>query len=269
MSKFFLSFFFIAFTTNTFSTVVLEKYKKTDEVTIRITDKIVFSDLVDFKNALQRIENDKLKLHLNTVQLVSDGGSGLTAVEIGRLIRKNNLNTYVAPKDYCSSACFVIFLGGVQRYGFGNLGLHDSTFSEDVKFEKKDLTKLIEQSDKRHIDYLREMDISVSLADIVHGTKFWDVRYLTEEEKSLYRVNGTDRATSEVLVIEISKERKLSKEEFKKVLRTNYSSCNAEMKYLKQTTWDCVRTRNYVQPWLDISNASIKYVYEALIELLN
>ena len=82
-------------------------------------------------------------------------------------------------------------------------------------------------------------------------------------------MNGTDRATSEVLITEISKERKISKEDLKKILRTNYSSCTDEMKYLKQTTWDCVRTRNYVQPWLDISNASIKYVYEALIELLN
>ena len=53
MRKFFLSFFFIAFTTNTFSTVILEKYKKTDEVTIRITNKIAQSDLQEFKNALQ------------------------------------------------------------------------------------------------------------------------------------------------------------------------------------------------------------------------
>lgn len=202
------------------------------------------------------------------MQLDSDGGSGLTAVEIGRLIRKSNLNTYVAPKDYCSSACFVIFIGGIQRYGFGNLGVHDSTFSEDVKFEKKDLTKLIEQSDKRHIDYLKEMDISVSVADVIHGTKFWDVRYLTEEEKSLYRVNGTDRATSEVLITEISKERKISKEDLKKILRTNYSSCNDEMKYLKQTAWDWVRTRNYVQPWFEIKVVSTKYVYEAIKEKL-
>lgn len=269
MRKFFLSFFFIAFTTNTFSTVILEKYKKTDEVTIRITNKIAQSDLQEFKNALQRIETEKMKLHLNTVQLESDGGSGLTAVEIGRLIRKNNLNTYVAPKDYCSSACFVIFLGGVQRYGFGNLGVHDSTFSEDAKFERKDLTKLIEQSDKRHIDYLREMDVSVSLADIVHGTKFWDVRYLTEEEKILYRVNGTDRATSEILVTEISKDRKISKDEFKKILRTNFSSCNDEMKYLTHTAWDCIKTRNYKEPWFEMTVASMKYVYEAIRELLH
>lgn len=268
MRKFLLSLFFIAFTTNAFSTVILEKYKKTYEVTLRITNKIAQSDLQEFKNALQRIETEKMKLHLSTVQLESDGGSGLTAVEIGRLIRKKNLNTYVAPKNYCSSACFVIFLGGVQRYGFGNLGVHDSTFSEEFKFERTDLTKLIEQSDKRHIDYLREMDISVSLADVVHSTKFWDVRYLTEEEKSLYRVNGTDRSTSEVLVTEISNDRKISKEEFKKILRTNYSSCTDEMKYLKQTTWDCIMTREFRVPWYELIFASIKYVFEAIRELI-
>ena len=268
MFKKLLFLFFIACTTNAFSLVILEKYKTTDEVTISISNKIVSSDLTEFKHALQRIETDKLKLHLNTVQLVSDGGSGLTAVEIGRLIRKKNLNTYVAPKDYCSSACFVIFLGGVQRYGFGNLGVHDSTFTEEVKFERNGLTKLIEQSDKRHIDYLREMDISVALADIVHSTKFWDVRYLTEEEKSLYRVNGTDRASSEILVTEISKTRKISKEEFKKILRTNYSSCNDEMKYLKQTAWDCIKNRNYKEPWLVMTFALIIYMYEGIKELV-
>ena len=159
-------------------------------------------------------------------------------------------------------------MGGAQRYGFGNLGVHDSTFSEDVKFERKELTKLIDQSDKRHIDYLREMDISTSLADIVHGTKFWDVRYLTEEEKSLYRVNGTDRSTSEILVTEISKERKLSKEEFKKILRTNYSSCNAEMKYLKQTTWDCLKTREHKYPWSEMVASLFKYFFAVISELI-
>ena len=262
-------FLFITFTSNSFSAVSIEKYNKTDEVTIRITDKIVSNDLTEFKNALMRIETEKMKLHLNTVQLDSDGGSGNTAVAIGRLIRKNNLNTYVAPKDYCSSACFVIFLGGVQRYGFGNLGVHDSTFSEDVKYERKDLVKLIEQSDKRHIDYLNEMDISTSLADVIHSTKFWDVRYLTEEEKNLYRVNGTDRAISEILFKEISSEKNITREEFKKILNSQYGKCFNEMKYLKQTTWECVRTRNYVQPWFEMTVLSIKYVYETIKEKLN
>ena len=250
-------FICISFTCNGYSAVTLEKYKKTDEVTIIITDKIVSNDLSDFKTALQRIELEKMKLHLNTVQLESDGGSGLAAFEIGRLIRKNNLNTYVAPKDYCSSACFVIFLGGVQRYGFGNIGIHDSTFAEDAKFEYKDLAKLVEQSDKRHIDYLKEMDISVYLAELMHSTMFWDVRFLTEDEKILFRVNGTDRATSEILVKELSKERNITKEDLKKILDSQYRDCFNEMKYLKQTAWGCVRTRNYVEPWFDMTVASI------------
>jgi hypothetical protein len=260
---------FFSFISNGYTAVILEKYKKTDEVTIKITDKIVSSDLSEFSTALQRIESEKMKLHLNTVQLDSDGGSGLAAFEIGRLIRKNNLNTYVAPKDYCSSACFVIFLGGVQRYGFGSIGVHDSTFGEDAKFEYKNLAKLIEQSDKRHIDYLKEMDISGNVAELMHSTMFWDVRFLTEDEKILFRVNGTDRATSEILVNEISKVRKIPKEDFKKILNSQFSECIGEMKYLKQTAWDCVKTRNYKQPWVEMTVASIKYVSEAIKELFN
>jgi hypothetical protein len=112
------------------------------------------------------------------------------------------------------------------------------------------------------------MDISTSLADVTHSTMFWDVRYLTEEEKNLYRVNGTDRATSEILFKEISFERKITKEELKKIFNSQYSKCFNEMKYLKQTAWDCVRTRNYVQPWFEMTVASIKYVYEGLKELV-
>ena len=264
----FLVLFIAAFSVTAHSKVTLEKYKKSNEVAIRITEKISTIDLDDFRNALQKVEREKLKLHLNTIQLNSEGGSGNTAIAIGRLIRKNNLNTYIAPKDYCASACVPIFLGGVQRYGFGVIGVHDSTFNEEAAFAYKDLPSLIDKSDLRHINYLKEMDISQSLADLIHSTKFWDVRYLTDDEKILFRVNGTDRATSEILVAEMARERNISKAEFKKILSSQYNGCFDEMRYLKQTAWECLKMKDYKVDWWELIKYSMQYSFQVIKETL-
>jgi len=49
------------------------------------------------------------------VNLNSRGGSGLTAENVGKLIRLNDYKTQVSLGSQCSSACGFIFIGGVER----------------------------------------------------------------------------------------------------------------------------------------------------------
>jgi hypothetical protein len=49
------------------------------------------------------------------VNLNSGGGSGLTAENVGKLIRLNDYKTQVSLGSQCSSACGFIFIGGVER----------------------------------------------------------------------------------------------------------------------------------------------------------
>lgn len=266
MSRFFLLAFTFAFVQSSSATVTLESYKDTDKKILKISDHIKREDLKDFQDALEQLKSSNTKLHLNIVQLDSEGGSGNTAIEIGRLIRKNKLNTYIAPKDYCASACVPIFLGGVQRYGYGVIAVHDATYIEDANIVYKDIPSIIAFSDKRHSDYIKEMDISQSLVDAIHSTRFWDIRYLTSEEKILWRVNGTDRTESEVLVTEIAKERGMKREEFTKVVGSHYKECFNEMKYLKQTAWECLKDKEHSLDWWKTTIYLFNYFYEALLE---
>jgi hypothetical protein len=51
----------------------LETYKYTDEVTLKIEDEILPSDLEDFKKALAQIDEYHSILHMNAVHLNSLG----------------------------------------------------------------------------------------------------------------------------------------------------------------------------------------------------
>ena len=50
-----------------------------------------------------------------TVFLNSKGGSVDEALEIGKIIRKYQLNTFLAQGDECLSSCFILFMSGVSR----------------------------------------------------------------------------------------------------------------------------------------------------------
>ena len=125
----------LVFSFNCSATVILERYKNTSEVTITIDHQINEEDLIEFKNALRKIETEKKVLHMNSIQLNSRGGSGAVGRQIGSLIRSKGLYTYVAPKSKCASACVFILMSGVVRYAFGEIGVHRATFTKDNAVE--------------------------------------------------------------------------------------------------------------------------------------
>ena len=88
-----------------------------DEVTpvLRIEGDVLTKDVKDFENALEHLKLTGKKLHMNAVQLNSTGGMWYVGRTIGRLIRREKLNTFVAPESECSSACVALLIGGVDR----------------------------------------------------------------------------------------------------------------------------------------------------------
>ena len=125
----------LIFSINSSASVTLERYKNTNEVTITIDHQIIEEDLIEFKNALGKIETEKKVLHMNSIQLNSRGGSSAVGRQIGSLIRSKGLYTYVAPKSKCASACVFILMSGVVRYAFGEIGVHRATFTKDNAVE--------------------------------------------------------------------------------------------------------------------------------------
>ncbi len=68
---------------------------------------------------------EQLETHQNiiNVKLESRGGDVYTAIQIGRKLRRNKINTIVTGD--CLSACTLIFIGGFQRLTEGGtIGFH-------------------------------------------------------------------------------------------------------------------------------------------------
>jgi len=244
--------------------VSVDPVKNTNAFVISITGRIDSRDANDFAELLKQGSLIGRKLHLNVVQLKSEGGSANAAMEIGRLIRLNGLNTYVAPTDYCASACVYAFLGGVQRYGFGLIAVHDTTYIENSKVVTTDLPLIIAHSDNKIASYVDEMSIGRPLIDAIHSANFWDLRALTVDEKVLWRVNGTDRAASEVLVTQIAQKRGLTREDFVLVVSTQYDHCFSQMRLLKQTVWECLALKDERYDWWKFVRNFLNFVYQSV-----
>lgn len=244
--------------------VSVDPVKNTNAFVISITGRIDSRDAEDFEELLKKGSLTGRPLHLNVVQLKSEGGSANSAMEIGRLIRLNRLNTYVAPTDYCASACVYAFLGGVQRYGFGVIAVHDTTYIENSKVVTADLPLIIAHSDKKIASYVDEMSVGRPLIDAIHSANFWSFRTLTEDEKLLWRVSGTDRAASEVLVTQIAEKRGMTREDFARVVSTQHDQCFSQMRLLKQTVWDCLASKDERFDWWKFLRNFFNFVYQSV-----
>ena len=76
--------------------------------------------LDEIDDILSQIDEKKPKL----ISLNSIGGNVLGALRFARYVRKNQMNTWIAHKQTCASACALVFLAGTQRFSDGNLIVH-------------------------------------------------------------------------------------------------------------------------------------------------
>lgn len=118
------------------------------------------------------------------VEINSIGGDVIEAIKIGRLIEKFRLETSMGKQ--CLSACFFIYVGGVQRvhYSKPKLGVHRPYF-DPVYFS--DLTS--SQAKTKHSEmievtknYLREMNVAQELIELTYRTSPSDILYLTSDQ---------------------------------------------------------------------------------------
>lgn len=240
-------FVLILSTSISHSKVITEQYKLTTDLTIRIEGEITSNTLDDFKSALKELDASKQTLRLNSVVLDSIGGSGSVAKEIGKLIRSRGLNTYLPSDASCASACVDILISGAQRYAFGEVLVHRSTFFGESPDDSK-VEAIVAYARKREEEYIKSMGISMMLADAIDTTESWRLRKLTEAEKKRWQVFGTDRVTEEILFNQIARKRYISRHEFIGIFKTNYDDCLIDAKEFKKTIFDCAETKNRKPP---------------------
>ena len=232
-----------AFSFNCSATVTLERYKNTNEVTITIDHQIIEEDLIEFKNALGKIETEKKVLHMNSIQLNSRGGSGSVGRQIGSLIRSKGLYTFVGPKSKCESACVYILMGGLVRYAFGEIGVHRATFTADDKVDDDKTEEYVRGDIKVTKAYAEMMGMTNQLLDAMLNTESWRMRFITEKEKRMWQVMGTDRAYEERLFTSVAKQLKIPRHDYIQIFSTNYDECLEEAKKFERTAYECAKTK--------------------------
>ncbi len=76
--------------------------------------------LEEIDQILSQLEDRKPKLIL----LDSIGGNVSGAIRFAQYVRENKMNTWIAKNQTCASACALVFLAGIQRFGEGKLVVH-------------------------------------------------------------------------------------------------------------------------------------------------
>ena len=224
--------------------VALEKFADSDEMTIRVHGAIKDNDLKDFKAALAKVAKDKQKLHMNAVQLDSHGGERSAGMAIGHAIRNHRLNTYVATDAICHSACALIFIGGVERYPFGEIGVHRTTFFKTLPSAyDKFLPEVVGNDIKRVRAYVSKMGVSSQFSEAILSTPSWFIRAVNEREKYEWQVVGSERVHEEIAINQISRRLKIERDELMQKFEKNYDSCMNEARAFTSTVFACVESR--------------------------
>lgn len=136
-----------------------------DEVRVYLSGEITLKDL-DSALVMERLlKNGQQKLVDNMVWLGSGGGDIDAGMDLGRLLRKLGIFTFVDKNDRCMSACVFAFMGGERRSVAGQLGIHRPYFPytqdlPDRAARFRHLAKTIK-------DFVDEMDFPASLYEAV------------------------------------------------------------------------------------------------------
>ncbi|WP_417463037.1 peptidoglycan-binding protein [Kordiimonas sp.] len=135
----------------------------------------------------------------NFIVFDSPGGNLGAALELGRIIREQRLNTYVARTEYnqdggyysavqggvCESACAFAFLGGIERSdsyfkGGNKIGMHQFFSPQSSKISSADTQRIMGQL----LQYILDLQIDPDLLTIASQVPPNSMYYFSYEELS-------------------------------------------------------------------------------------
>ena len=97
--------------------------------TILVYGGIKNGDFARFKDFYNSLKKPPKNITFN-----NPGGSVYEALDLGRLIRSNDMQSIMLPGNYCFSACPYLFAAGNKRIAFENsaLDMHQHYFDESA-----------------------------------------------------------------------------------------------------------------------------------------
>ena len=218
--------------------VELLKVSGTENYTIKISKHVRQIDFEKFDDLLKFAERKKMKLHMNAVQLDLLGGDPTAAREIGKIIRNKKLNTYLAPKDNCLSACIYIAVSGVRRMIYGNVSVHRLALVYK-ELTNEQIASIIREHNRVSNQYLIDMGASVLLVEAINLTPNWGLRRLKDDEILHWGIFGADHIAEEILFREASARVGISTKEFDSAYVEHMEICKKEEFSFKNLLVDC------------------------------
>jgi len=133
------------------------------------------------------------------VRLDSEGGDVDVALDMGRIIRRENGFVQVWEGSKCFSSCVFILAAGVKKIAFGDIGIHRPYFSalsntDDVSTVRAKRESLI----KKIRVYFDEMDIPQGLLDLMLSIPPEEMKVLSFSELEVFRLYGYDPTYEEI-----------------------------------------------------------------------
>ena len=230
----------IAIAIPSYSAIYVDKVDHPRKVVIlKIEGRIKHDDEIEFQKTLDEIKRDGFKIKLNSVVLNSRGGNSRAAMEIGKIIRKENLNTYVGLKHRCASACVYILTSGIIRMAYGEVAVHRATFDDDYPQEK--LEESLQKADAESMKFLMDMGMTTQLVEASRITPSWTSWTLDEKEKRRWGVHGTERMYDEIWFRTTAKAKFYDTVVVRDFFFKHFEKCTKMAKDFKMTVYDCVK----------------------------
>ena len=230
----------IAIATPSYSAIYVDKVDHPRKVVIlKIEGRIKYEDEIEFQRTLDEIKRDGYKIKLNSVVLNTRGGSSNAAMEIGKIIRKEKLNTYVGLKHRCASACIYILSSGIIRMAYGEVAVHRPTFDDDYPYEK--LEESLKKSEAESMKHLMDMGMTTQLVEAIRITPSWTTWTLDDKEKRRWGVHGTERMYDELWFRTTAKAKFYDTDVVRDFFYRHNEKCTKMAKEFKMTVYDCVK----------------------------
>lgn len=146
--------------------------------------------------------------------LDSNGGDVTTALQIGRLLRKQHALATVSENGVCLSSCVYILAGATTRTVVGRVGIHrpydpnDSTLSAMAQQEK------YQKIGQQVVAYLHEMNIPARLYEESLFISPEEIKMLTAGELDAFGLSRNDPYQDEANAVRRSKSLGISREEY-------------------------------------------------------
>lgn len=136
-----------------------------EEVRVFLTGEITRQDLESATVMAGMIKNGQQKLVDNMVWFASPGGDIDVGMDLGRMLRKLGISTFVDKSERCASACVFAFMGGERRSVAGQIGIHRPYFP--FTQDSADRPARFRHLQKTLRDFIEELDFPASLYEAV------------------------------------------------------------------------------------------------------